>query len=575
MSPRRGVVVFVIVLTLLGTLTLWMSLRLRSPDTELGASSLLVFDLPADLPEDEPPSTSLSWATFRRDRPTLLDVTRAIRRAADDDHVEGLLLRVANVDWGWAKVHEVRDAISAFRESGKPVVASVRSASEAEYLLASGADLIALAPTATLQLDGLSASAMFYRGTYDKVGISPNFEHIGRYKSGVERYTREDMSPETREALGALLDDELALFADSVGTARGVTSDSVRRWLDEGPYEARAAFVAGLVDTLLDPTAADSMAAESAGGRLSWLPIDRYIDRWVEPHSGDEIAIVVAAGEIMPGKSRGLPWEGRVLGSETLIRALRDARERRSVRAIVLRVDSPGGSGQASDEIWSEVRRCRESKPVVVSMSDLAASGGYYIACGADRIVAEPSTITGSIGVYGGKLNVLGLYRKLGLNVETLSRGRHAEMLSPYRDFSPEEAERFRRSLESFYATFLDRVAEGRSTSPSAVDSIGQGRVWSGLRARQLGLVDSLGGLECAIAIAKGRARIASGAPVTLRLYPRRTRTFLQRWLSDVVDDEDADFPVAIPPELATWVQASRFPAGAVLALVPFTLRIR
>src|SRR5262249_18169146 len=251
--------------------------------------------------------------------------------------------------------------------------------------------------------------------------------------------------------------------------------------------------------------------------------------------------LVVAEGEIVDGRSSEGPFGGRTVGDRTLVESLRDIRGRKNLRAVVLRIDSPGGSGNASDAVWQELRRLKRDKPVIVSMGDVAASGGYYMACAADAIVADPSTITGSIGVFGGKLNVLGLYRKLGLNVESVTRGKHALMWSPYHDFDSDEVALYQKSLEQFYDVFLERVAEGRRLPASAVDSVGQGRVWSGLAAKQRGLVDRFGGLYDALQVAKTRAHIDANADVVLDVYPRPRKTFFQRWLGGVFDEPEQD----------------------------------
>jgi protease-4 len=242
----------------------------------------------------------------------------------------------------------------------------------------------------------------------------------------------------------------------------------------------------------------------------------------------------------------------------------------------VLRIDSPGGSGDASDAVWQEIRRVRREKPVIVSMGDVAASGGYYLACAGDAIVADPGTITGSIGVFGGKLNMLGLYRKLGLNVETITRGKHAAMLSPFTDFSPEELERYQKSLEQFYGVFLSRVAEGRGMDPAVIDSVGQGRVWSGIAARERGLVDTLGGLDTAFDMARTRAKIDDDADIVVDVYPRPRRTFVQQWLGNLFEDGDSD-EAMLPAvrDLATWYRASSLSRGAAQARMPFTITIQ
>lgn len=578
MASRRRVLGWIVLLIVLGAVGLAVVSRLRSPLRVPLEHQLLVYDVPSDIAEAPPPYAPLTLASLRRDQPSLREVCAGITRAAGDDAVDALVLHVGDVDWGWARLAEFREALSGFRESGKPVYASLAGGGEQSYLLACSADLVSMPETAVLQLDGLTMSAMFLRGTYDKLGITPNFASVGEFKSAVETYTRTGFSPPAREALESLLDDEYGLLVDSLATARSLSPDSVRRLVDEGPFSARAALRAGLLDTLLDEPSLDALAERAAGRSLGATPLSRYVRGGGEASSlGDpEIALVVASGAIVPGRSRSNPWSGDQCGSETVVAALREARNRNSVKAVLLRVDSPGGSGQASDDIWQEVRRVRTRKPVIVSMSNLAASGGYYIACGADWIVAEPGTITGSIGVFGGKLNLMGLYQKLGLNIETVTRGRNAEMLSPFRDFTPAERARYQGQLDEFYRGFLARVAEGRGMSVERADSLGRGRVWSGAAAKRFGLVDTLGGMSTAVAAARSRAGLAAGSPVRLELYPRPKRSFLRTFLEGLFEDPDDDAGfAALSPVFAAWLAASRFPTGATLALLPYTLDIR
>ncbi len=431
-------------------------------------------------------------------------------------------------------------------------------------------------PTAVLQLDGLVATATYFRGAFDKFGVSPNFAHVGRFKSGVEPYMRTGMSPEARADLGVLLDGLYGALIDSLGSARRLPRDSVARLVDEGPFTAAEAWRRGLLDTLLYDTEVDSLALRRGDRRLPAVTFARYLAGLSEPSRGSHVALVVAEGAIVGGHSRQLPGQDADLGSETVIEALRQARTRKAVKAIVLRIDSPGGMTGPSDDIWREVQRCRVVKPVIVSMSDVAASGGYYFAVAADSIVASPATLTGSIGIYGGKFNILGLYHKLGLNVETVSRGRHAEMLSPYRDFTPEEAALFERSLESFYRGFVARVALGRRLSEAAVDSVAEGRVWTGEAARARGLVDRLGGLETALGMARARAGIPKGEAMVVELFPRVRRSFLERVVEGLaVGDDEADAALSLPPMLRAWATVERFPTGEPLAIMPYRLEVR
>ncbi len=576
MSARRGVFVFVLLIVLIGAAAVLYSLTSRTGGPVAPSSMVLDFDVPSNLEECEMPFGPFSFAGFRSDRLTVWDVVHGIRRAAIDDRVEALVLHVDGIDWGWAKIAEVRDALRAFRESGKPIFASVSGGGEAEYLLASVANRICMPPTAMLQLNGLTASAIFMRGAFDKFGLAPNFQHVGRYKSAVETYTDTGFSPSGRAALEAILDDEYALLVDSLASARRLSADSVRALLDMGPWDAAEARERGLVDTLLHDLDVDSLAARVGGKHLSSMSLSRYVWRLSESPTAARIAMVVASGTIAEGRSRESPTDGRIVGSETLIEALRDARERRSVRAIILRIDSPGGSSDASDDIWREVARCRARKPVVVSMSDLAASGGYYIAMGGTPILAQPSTLTGSIGVYGGKLDIRGLFAKLGLSVESLSRGPHAQMLSPFESFTPEEKAIYQRHLDRFYATFLSRVAKSRGMGVEAVDSVAQGRVWTGLSARPRGLVDRFGGIEEAIAEARTRALIGRNADVVVDTYPRPEGSLFARAFAGLFNGGGTDQSlVDLPPVVQAWLAAARFPAGSGVALMPCLLEIR
>ncbi len=572
--PSRRRAFFLLLLCIgLGVLVLNVATRIRRPLHATIAPRVLLFDVPSQVDEGPSPPT-LSFDFLRRERPRFHDLLFAVRNAADDRSVSGLVLHVDGLDWGWARVYEMCEAVRVFRASGKPVFASLNGGGEKEYLLAAAAGTLAMPPVSTLQLDGLSASAMFMQGAYAKLGIKPNFAHVGRFKSAVEQYTRDSLSPDARAAMESLLDDEFSLLVDSLSSARGLPRDSVRKLIDDGPYTAREAHQRGLLDTLLAQADVDSLASHAGGTRHPTASFTRYAGEGGSGN-GEHIALVVAEGEIVDGKSREGPFGGRSVGDRTLVEALQDIRDRHNIKAVVLRIDSPGGSGDASDAVWQELRRLRRDKPVIVSMGDVAASGGYYLACAGDAIVAGPATITGSIGVFGGKLNVLGLYRKLGLNIETVSRGKHAEMLSPFRDFDDEELARYQASLDQFYRVFVGRVAEGRKMDPALVDSVGQGRVWSGLAAKQHGLVDKFGGLFEAFELARSRAHIGADADIVVDVYPRPRRTFVQKWLGGMFDEpsrDDSRLPGMI--ELAHWYRIATFPAGAMLALMPYTIRI-
>jgi protease-4 len=575
MPTNRGVWIVVSLMFLAGVAVLFGVLTLQTAGRTPVAPAVLVFEVPDEIAESEPPRRGLPLGWGRRSQRTVLRVLQALDRAATDDQVHALVLHIGSVSWGWGRVAEMRDAILRFRASGKPVYAALAGGGEAEYCLASAADVVAAPPTAILHIDGLTASALFLRGAFDKLDVTPNFSAAGRFKSGAETFTRGGMSPPAREALSALLDDVFETLVDTLATARRLPRDSVLRIIDGGPYAARAARAVGLVDTVLHTEDVDSLALRRAGRFTERMPLYRYAEGPPAGY-GPRVAVVAGAGSIVPGRSRYVAGEGQVIGAETWIAALREARTRRGIKAVVLRIDSPGGVLDAADDIWREVRRCRDVKPVYVSMSDLAASGGYYIAAPATGIVAHPGTITGSIGVYAGKLNLLGLYRKLGLNVETVSRGARAEMLSPFRDFTPEEASLHQRTVQESYGTFLDRVADGRGFTLEEADSVGQGRVWSGRSAWELGLVDTLGGIPVACELALEAAGYEIGTPYVVEVLPRVERTMFDRLLEEWLgESETADFTAALPPAVRAWITAAGFPAGRMLAMLPWSIDIR
>lgn len=581
MPGRRGVFVFILLLTVFGTAVLFAALRLRGPAEPTGTGLVLVWDVPFVLEEGDVPHRGLGFPWTGTRGPYLHEVVSALDRAARDDRVSAVVLRIDYMAWGWAKATDVRDALHRFRASGKPVIASLTGGGDLEYYVASASDVVASPPEARLWIDGLTASASFFRGTLDKLDVSPNFVQAGVYKTGAEQYTRTDLSEASRVAMGAMLDDLYRGLVDSLAAARGFASDEVARLLDAGPFSAGEALDAGLVDTLIYDADVDSFTIQVAEGAETTLDFEDYVGR--TPRGRGAVALIHASGTILPGRSGEAPGEERVLGAESMIEALREARGRAGISAVVLRIDSPGGSIQASDDIWAEVQRLSEVKPLIVSMSDVAASGGYYIAVPARYIVAQPGTITGSIGVYGGKFNIRGLLDKLGIGIETLSRGAHAGVLSTFRDFTPDELRRFQAQTDASYQVFLEKVARGRRLDLAEVDSVGQGRVWTGVAAWQRGLVDTLGGLSTALALARQSAGLDPDAAV--EVIPRVERHWLETLLESAFDERSAatdplglqDGLAALPvgPAVRAALVASRIQGGVLLAMMPWSLEVR
>lgn len=502
------------------------------------AGSVLELELGGAIPEVTPldPFASITGARTH----TLRDVTEALEKAASDDRIGAVWLKPDGVSASWAALSEVRAALDAYRASGKPLIASsgAEGFSEAAYYLASAADSVFTPPEASFELNGFYLAVPFFAGTLDKLGVRPQVIRAGSYKSAAESFTRRELSPENREQYEALLAHTSATFADAVASARRLAPAAIERIVAEGGlYDARAALDAGLVDGLrYDADVTASLRAftdQDADDELRTVALKDYVavprsQAGLPLGSSDErIAVVYAVGQIMPGESKPDAGSGAILGSDTFAETLREAVRDESVRAIVVRIDSPGGSAAASDAMWQAVREAREHVPVVASMGSVAASGGYYIAVAADTIVAEPSTITGSIGVISVLFDASEfLNEKLGVTLDAVQTGPAADLGSIAEPLDPQEEAILERMTEQVYTTFLARVAAGRGFSPDSARALAEGRVYTGTRAQQLGLVDELGDLDRALGIAAEMAGLEDG-DYQLRVLPSE-KSFLE-----------------------------------------------
>jgi protease-4 len=489
------------------------------------ADSSLVLRVEGDLGEVEPASV---LGPFLERRRTLRSAVEMLRRAKTDARITGLLVMPAQTPSLWGKTQELRDAILDFKTSRKPVVAFLEFGGDQEYYLATAADRVFLLPSSTLDLKGLASYELFLRGSLDKIGTLPDFIHIGDYKTAPNIWTEKGFTPTHREMAESLNHDLFGQLVQGIATARKKTEADVRALIDQGPFLPEDALRAGLVDGLAYQDELDDKA-KLGKGKLHLVDADEYDPGGASwgPRLGTRprIAIVFAVGTITSGRS-GRSTQGDVLGSDTLAESIRKAREDDSVKAVVMRIDSPGGSGVASDVIWRELMLTRAKKPVVASMSDVAASGGYYIAMPAHVIVAQPGTLTGSIGVLGGKFVTAGTFNKLGARLDGVTSGKHADIYSPTRPFSPEERAKLEAQMEAFYDQFVEKVAASRHTTPERIDAIAQGRVWTGRQGKEIGLVDELGGLTKALAIARQRAKLPAEGGVDLVVYPPRRSLF-------------------------------------------------
>jgi protease-4 len=455
---------------------------------------------------------------------TLRQTVSALDRASRDDRVSGLVARVQPALVPLSVLQELRQAVIAFRATGKPATAWAETfPGNGSYYLASAFDRVLLQPAGSLGLVGVAATASFFGDTLPWLGLEPDFEKRHEYKNAVNIFTETGFTDSHREATERLLESQLEQLVTGIAESRGLDPERVRALADGGPYEADAALAAGLVDALCFR---DQVIDEVKGSDGHLLYLARYAKR-VKPKGlkkAPRVAVVNITGAIAPGRNGvkpGLP-PGPGTGSDTATAALRDAVADDKVRAIVLRVDSPGGAVGASEAIWRETLQAKAAgKPVVASMGGVAASGGYYVAMGADRIVASPGTITGSIGAFSGKFVTSGLRQRLKVATDVLRLNPNADMYGSTAPFTPEQKAKLGTSLDRVYDTFTSRVAEGRRLSPEAVDAVARGRVWTGADAAERGLVDVLGGFATALREAKQLAGLDPDEPVAVATFPK------------------------------------------------------
>lgn len=519
---------------------------LRDARAARTAGLLLEMDVSAGLLE-ETPTDPLARLQARR-KPTMTQVLTALREGADDPKVHGLIARVGGAALTLTQVQELREAVLDFRSrgAGKPVVAWAESFGEfgpggAGYLLAAAFEEIWLQPSGDVGLTGAAVEAVFLRTALDRIGIEPQAGQRYEYKNAPDTFLRTGFSEPHREASARVVGSGFDQLVAGIADGRRLAPEAVRAAVDRGPLVAAEALAAGLVDRLgyRDEAYAAVRSRVPAAARLTY--VSRYsrhrsplatTRRRLSSRSSGHVALISGTGGIRSGRSGRSPLGGASIGADTVCAALRAASADDKVKAVVFRVNSPGGSYVASDAIWREVGQVRAGgKPVVVSMGAYAASGGYFVSCGADAIVALPGTLTGSIGVFGGKPVLSGLLERLGIGTDAVTEGAHARMFSPRTRFTDEEWDRLSVWLDRVYGDFVAKVAAGRSLTPERVHEIARGRVWTGADAAGLGLVDELGGLATAARIARERAGLPADAalqrfpqvPLARRMVPARS----------------------------------------------------
>jgi protease-4 len=530
-------------------------------------------------------------------QPTLSKLMDRLNEAKADKEVKAVWLRIEDLELGRGKVNEVRHAIAAIRKAGKPVYAELVSADTGAYLVASACDNIYMPSSGDLALPGVRLEMMFYKGLLDKLGLKFEMLHMGKYKGAAEPMTRTSMSGPLRESLQSIVDDTYDNMVETISKDRHLPDYTVKTLIDQGLFRADEAKDAGLIDEVI--YADDFEKSLSKRLKLSKVDVDAaYKKKQAEDYSGlggfmklmealsggkksersggnkQKIAIVYAVGEITEGKSANGLFGGSTLGSTTLVEALTKAFGDPKVVAVVLRVDSPGGSATASDLIWHATQG--QKKPMVASMGNVAGSGGYYIAMGAKKIFAEPGTITGSIGVLGGKLVTEGLYAKLGLNTEVVSRGKNSGILTSTSPFSPDERKVWLRHMEDTYHEFVSKAAQGRHMDYEKLEALAQGRVYTGRQAKKLGLIDEVGTLHDAIAEAKKLAGLKADADVDTLVLPQ-PKSFLEQLMGGDGPEMD-DFTSLLPGKLKALGNAKAWKqllGSRVMLWMPYHIELK
>lgn len=495
-----------------------------SKQPTIAANSVLVLSLSGDIPEVAPVDVPIPFIQTQN-VPTVRDFWSSLHQAASDNRIKAVVIEPQGLIAGWGKLQEFRQDILDFKKSGKPVYALLHLAGSHEYYLASAADKIYLSPDDFLNVKGFRLEELFFKNALDKIGVSVQVDHIGRYKDAGDLFTKTSMSPETREVLAQVLDQIYNDFCATVGSGRHKTADDIKTLIDMGPFLAAQAKASGLVDELgyEDQVYAD-LKKKTGLNELHKLSIRTYFH--AVPSRGDRIALLAGEGDIVQGEPDNSLGNQGIIAAASFSKLIRQVRNDRSVKGVILRVDSPGGDSIASDEILHELKLLSAAKPLVISMSDVAASGGYFISMTGDPVISYGNTITGSIGVLYMRPNIHGLLDKLGISEDVLMRGKLADIDALDVPLSDAGRQKLHDAIQSTYVEFVSKVAKARKKSYDQIDPIAQGRVWMGAQAQQNGLIDSLGGLDQAVALVRKRANLSVTGDTNLVMYPPRRSVF-------------------------------------------------
>ncbi len=566
---RKGTYVLIILLIffILITVTIasFVFFQLGKTPT-VKANSVLEFHLMGEVQEKSSPDL-LSLFFIKPEALSMYDLWINLQKAKTDDRITAVILRMGNMVCDWAKVNELRELILEVRASGKMTYAYIEEAIDfdKEYFLATACDQIVLHPQGFLIINGLGGYIPFVKQALDKLGVEAEVEHVEQYKTAYHMFIEDRLTAHHREMLDSIYSNLYSRYIREVARAREKTEPEIRALIDRGFFQGESAREAGLVDALLyEDQFLDLVRGDL--DKIHRISHREYLKSRTAPAGlgqGKKIALIYGIGPIISGEG-GLGF----MGSRTVSRWIRRAREDRSIAALVFRVDSPGGSAVASDSIWREVVLTKKEKPIVVSMSDMAGSGGYQVAMSAHRIVAHPQTLTGSIGVIFAKINFQELYAKLGITAEKIQYGRRADMFSTFRKATPEERLLLKKEILKTYDYFITKAAEGRKMTKEEIDKIGKGRVWTGSQAQELGLVDEMGGLSRAIAIAKELAGIPEKESVRLEVWPKK----ISFW-DMIMGRRSVRLNVDLPPRAEKVLAAlSLLDRNVPWALMPFWL---
>ncbi|MFZ5980399.1 MAG: signal peptide peptidase SppA [Candidatus Zixiibacteriota bacterium] len=546
-----GIAIIVVLAAVFVGLTAWLG------EDSVPSKTILEIDFERAFVEYVP-NDPVAQTFFGKDM-MVRDVVEALEKAAGDDRVIGLVAHIGVGLMGGAITQEFRDAVINFRQHGKKAIAWSETFGEfgpgsKAYYLATAFDEIYLQPSGDIGLTGIMSESPFIKGTLDKLDIEPRMGQRYEYKNAANMFNEKSFTPAHREATSRILESMYEGMVADIAKARSKTEDEIKFVIDHGPLLGKEALTAGLVDGMAyRDEVYEKVKALDKDAQLLYL--SEYLDRAGRPHAdGEDVALIYGVGSVVRGSSGYDPLFSSVsMGSATVAQAFRKAIDDKKIKAILFRVDSPGGSYVASDVIWREVVRARKAgKPVIVSMGDVAGSGGYFVAMPADKIVAQPATITGSIGVLGGKMYTTGFWEKLGITWDEVHFGQNATFWSGTEDYSPSEKERSDAWLDRIYEDFTTKVAEGRNLPIEKVKEIAKGRVWTGSDALELGLVDELGGFPVAIRLIKETLNIPEGEDIELVLLPKEKSI----WNALMGDDADNSEGETVSLGMAKYLKA-------------------